>query len=393
MIKYFAFALFLLIITLDVAYSFQLSFMRSAQHQSILGIAKEAFPRSQLLAFETTKSGKVTFLLPKPAQRRQILLSDTVKFSGLKQSAKKSFSALCPTFQFMSAASNNEPEMNHPTTIKAKISNFIRRIRRIVSFPIRKLRQIFGRFSSKDETVGHRSNAPAQPKQTATTSTDSSASQTDGSREIAAQFSAGKQKASEKSDILIDRLGVVVVPDRSPLAATDVDLSGKWDLIVTEEFKKEYDKYLEGLGQPFFVRSVALSIVGLTTEETIHSEQGRELFIRGRNIRGVWERTLLASEGVVRGSDGNPKHERTPIKTADDEPVEAEAWWEDDGRVHRSWLVGATNYGGGDFESKRYLERGLDGSDILVCESTFHPKDTAREKASVTWRFKRQESA
>jgi hypothetical protein len=136
------------------------------------------------------------------------------------------------------------------------------------------------------------------------------------------------------------------------------------------------------------VRSVAVSIVGLTTEETVQSEQGRELLIRGRNVRGLWERTLTAS-GADKGSD-----EYTPLKTsiitADAEQVEAEAWWEDNGTVHRSWLRGVTKYGGGEFESKRYLE---DDGNVLVCESIFHPTDPSREKAQVIWRFRRQEVA
>jgi hypothetical protein len=122
---------------------------------------------------------------------------------------------------------------------------------------------------------------------------------------------------------------------------------------------------------------VALSIVGLTTEETIQRENGRILFIRGTNARGVWERTLIAS------TSENPV--KTPIVTVDAEKVEAEAWWQ--GPVHISWLRGVQKYGGGDFESKRYLEN---NGNVFVCETKFHPRDAAREKAEVTWRFSRQ---
>jgi hypothetical protein len=165
---------------------------------------------------------------------------------------------------------------------------------------------------------------------------------------------------------------------RSDVSAPDMDLSGEWNIITTEEFKKDYDKYLTLLGQPFIVRSVALSIVGLTTEETVQSDGGRTLFIRGQNARGVWERTLTAS------TSENPL--KTPIVTVDSEKVEAEAWWEDNGRVHKSWLRGVQKYGGGDFESKRYLE----GGKVFVCNTIFHPRDQSREKARVTWRFRRQ---
>jgi hypothetical protein len=155
--------------------------------------------------------------------------------------------------------------------------------------------------------------------------------------------------------------------------ASGVDLSGKWGIIVTDDFKEQYENYLTLLGQPLLVRSVALSIVAMTTEETEQSEKGKELFIRGKNVRGTWDRTLTTAE---------PGR----IFTADGEDVEGEAWWED-GTVHRSWLRGVKRYGGGDFESKRYLES---GGKVLVCESTFHPKDDTREKAKVTWRFLRE---
>ena len=166
-------------------------------------------------------------------------------------------------------------------------------------------------------------------------------------------------------------------------AVSSVDLSGLWEILVTDEFKQQYDKYLMLLGQPMLVRSVALSIVGLTTEETIQSDNGRVLFIRGRNVRGCWERSLVSSGADEQNSTYEPTF--TPIVTADAETVYSESWWEDNGTAHRSWLRGVQKYGGGDFESLRYID-----GDVLVCESTFHPNDSTREKASVTWRFKRQ---
>lgn len=167
-------------------------------------------------------------------------------------------------------------------------------------------------------------------------------------------------------------------------ATTQVtDLTGNWDLIVDDGFKKEYDQYLQDLGQPSLVRSVALSIIYMTAEEISQMEDGKELCIRGRNVRGNWERTLKAStenDKVV-----------VPIITADKEEVLSECWWEEDGKVHRSWLRGVGKYGGGDFESKRYLE-GEDGK-ILVCESVFHPKNKSKPQASVTWRFQKRDKS
>ena len=107
-----------------------------------------------------------------------------------------------------------------------------------------------------------------------------------------------------------------VVSDRS--ATGKIDLSGSWDLVVTDEFKQEYDKYLESMGQPFFIRSVAVNIITMTTEETEQSDDGRTLFIRGKNVKGVWERTLVSS-GPTSESETDFEPILTPIKTADDE--------------------------------------------------------------------------
>jgi hypothetical protein len=209
---------------------------------------------------------------------------------------------------------------------------------------------------------------------------DSSSNQLTSSEAAVAAARDDKPKVPETSGVgKVTRNNIV--GDR--WAVSTVDLSGEWEIVVSDEFKQQYDKYLALLGQPVLIRSVALSIVGLTTEETVQRNDGRELFIRGRNVRGCWERSLTSS-----GADEtSPEYEavRVPIVTADSETVYSEAWWEDGGTVHRSWLRGVQKYGGGDFESRRYLD-----GDMLVCESTFHPADASREKASITWRFKRQ---
>jgi len=178
------------------------------------------------------------------------------------------------------------------------------------------------------------------------------------------------------------------VGDRWAIASPGVNLSGEWKLIVTDEFKNHYDEYLKQLGQPFIVRSVALTLIGLTAEHTEQKEEGRTLFIRGTNARGVWERTLVTSGADMLNDKFTELH--VPVDTADDERVEAEAWWEDNGTVHRSWMRGLKKYGGGSFESKRYLE---DDGKVLVCESTFHPDEQDRKKVGITWRFLREGGA
>jgi hypothetical protein len=64
-------------------------------------------------------------------------------------------------------------------------------------------------------------------------------------------------------------------------------------------------------------------------------------------------------------------------------------------------LRGVRKYGGGSFESLRYLEAGADDdpnnilpkATTLVCVSTFHPDDPSQERASVTWRFQRRKTS
>jgi hypothetical protein len=180
------------------------------------------------------------------------------------------------------------------------------------------------------------------------------------------------------------------------LAAPTVNLSGHWTLLVTNDFMVQYDAYLQGLGQPLLVRSLAKSLVRQTTEETIHD--GRNLTIRTRNARGVWERTLISSgkfDPTTSSSLSSFVPLATPIVTADQECVASEAWWEERGSVHVSWLRGVTKYsGGGNFESRRHVETvsndshgNVNENTVYVCRSTFYPSNPARDAAQITWRF------
>jgi len=180
--------------------------------------------------------------------------------------------------------------------------------------------------------------------------------------------------------------------ERWAIPDPNIDLSGNWRIVVTKEFKKEYDRYLAKLGQPVIVRSVAINIVDRTVEEIEQKHGGREFSIRGENLRGIWDRTLISS-GADFGDDGQvvecgEHHLRTVISTADNEKVESEAWWGSDGTVHHSWLLGITRYGGGDFEARRYF---VNGGKSLICESTFHFKSKTKDKAKITWNFVRED--
>lgn len=258
-----------------------------------------------------------------------------------------------------------------------------------VKYPYRYLRHYFAREKQEeidglgdilvsDETVDQEEGVDSAVEDVSVANT--SVVLADVEKPSSTASSTMKEKLQTKTATRAEPQG-----DRWAVSAPDIDLSGNWTIITTDEFKKDYDRYLALLEQPFIVRSVALSIVGLTTEETIQSDSGRTLHIRGENARGIWERTLSASG--ANENNGEFTSFRTPILTIDKEKVEAEAWWEEKGTVHRSWLRGVTKYGGGDFESKRYLEQ--DGK-IFVCDTVFHPIDETREKARVTWRFLRK---
>ena len=182
--------------------------------------------------------------------------------------------------------------------------------------------------------------------------------------------------------------------ERWAVASSAVDLSGDWTIIADDRFRKQYNAYLANLGFGFVLRNVALGVIGTTTEHTRQTADGRHLLIRGKNPRGVWERTLVASGYPDFDTHSSLtesvhyEHRKVTVQTADLEAVEAEAWWEDGGTIHRSWLRGGTKYGGGDFESYRYLEEGSNGQ-VLVCRSIFHPNDKSKPRAEVVWRYKR----
>lgn len=280
-------------------------------------------------------------------------------------------------------------ERRKAVTNRQRLTKVLQMISRWMMFPYRWLRRRRPRRRQDDVDGPPSSAAPSTTVEHSSRTVDVAepvqAEEAVVSATVTSATAAPRSRTPTASQETSSRVGKrpTIAGDR--WAVSSMDLSGQWEILVTDEFKQQYDKYLTLLGQPMLVRSVALSIVGLTTEETIQSDNGRELFIRGRNVRGSWERSLVSS-----GADeANSTYEPTfiPIVTADSETVYSESWWENNGTAHRSWLRGVQKYGGGDFESLRYLD-----GDVLVCESTFHPNDPAREMASVTWRFKRQGS-
>lgn len=206
-------------------------------------------------------------------------------------------------------------------------------------------------------------------------------------------LSSGDDVISNSIEEAIDRAGwVPPAGDRWAIASPEVDISGKWKLIITEKFKEEYDEFLKSLGQPLIVRGAALLIVGNTREETKQGDGGREVYIRGVNAKGVWERTLISSGSdfdttLSPNEDGSYNHVPVQILTADSEKVDATSWWENDGTVHVS-VTQTRRYGGGNFESRRYLEN---NGDVYVCESIFRRDNSADgPDPQLKWKFLRE---
>jgi len=207
---------------------------------------------------------------------------------------------------------------------------------------------------------------------------------------------------------------------RWAIANTGIDLSGTWIPIVTSDFKQAFDSFLStccGQFYPYFRRKIMVNFLGLTKEVIQQHQMGRTLEIVSSNPVGQWNRTLVASGTRSSRKGGRTNRSTTtttdamffvPIYQTVQDPegdmVEIEAWWENGGTVHRSWLRGIphatssnTNHkdknkhkvkANGIFESRRYLE----SRNVLVCESTFHPSTTASrsiQMARVVWRYSR----
>lgn len=179
---------------------------------------------------------------------------------------------------------------------------------------------------------------------------------------------------------------------RWAVCSSDVDLTGKWTVITSAEWKTDYDLYLKALGINGFKRKIASAVIHLNKEELIQSKQGKNLLIRSINPKGTWERTCIASGTEVGKDEYEPFH--TKMKSAVGEPVESESWWEQEGKVHHSWNRGAP---AGDYEALRYLEPADngEGEDVYVCESIFYErgkngKVSTEKSGSITWRFRRE---
>jgi hypothetical protein len=133
-------------------------------------------------------------------------------------------------------------------------------------------------------------------------------------------------------------------------------------------------------------------------------QRGRELDIVSANPAGRWHRTLVASEDNAIDSPFN-----VTIVDPDGDSIQVEAWWEQHGTRHRSWLRGKPNLYGGFIQTIRYLQQEEPQDDnaddnnkndnsppptFMICESTFHPHPQAPpsknfQPGRVVWKYQR----
>mmetsp|Transcript_16929 Transcript_16929/g.24476 ORF Transcript_16929/g.24476 Transcript_16929/m.24476 type:complete len:188 (-) Transcript_16929:61-624(-) len=179
----------------------------------------------------------------------------------------------------------------------------------------------------------------------------------------------------------------IMLPPRWAFANNATNLSGMWKPIITQKFKTVYDEYLQNCSQSFVFRKLVLNVLGLTSDKIEHN--GQELTITGINPAGTWERTLVSSGFTEESAkdDGDFEPIFTQIVDPDDDVVQVESWWEENGTKHRSILRGKPRVNGGEFETIRYL-----AGENLVCESYFHPHPSTLKQfrpGFVKWTYQR----
>ena len=159
---------------------------------------------------------------------------------------------------------------------------------------------------------------------------------------------------------------------RWAVAHPDTDLSGTWKPIITSEFQDQYEEYLTNCGTTFVFRKVCLKFCSTTRETIEQVEDGRVLHFHAKSPAGVWKRSLISSGADASRDDYEAVH--AEFLDPDREMVKVEAWWEDQGRVHKSVLRNKPKVCGGEFETLRYLTEDEEtGKLLLVTDSTFHP--------------------
>mmetsp|Transcript_12497 Transcript_12497/g.34693 ORF Transcript_12497/g.34693 Transcript_12497/m.34693 type:complete len:338 (-) Transcript_12497:145-1158(-) len=205
------------------------------------------------------------------------------------------------------------------------------------------------------------------------------------------------QTANDKDDSNQDE-GCSQTPVGPRWAVSSTDLSGHWKPIITPAFLRDYDVYLQHCGEGILFRKALLTAIKFSKEIYDQRDHGTELSITGTTTIGQgrgWERVLVASGATATNANKNSDESFEPIYTTfadpDGDMVSVEAWWENDGRNHKSWLRNKPRVQGGEFETTRYLHP--DDPDLLICEAAFHPAPDCGNKklkeSAVKWTFAR----
>lgn len=195
---------------------------------------------------------------------------------------------------------------------------------------------------------------------------------------------------------------------RWAVAHPNVDLSGTWKPIITADFLKQYDEYLANCGASYFFRQLCLKFCSTTRETITQAQDGRILELNGQTPAGSWKRSIISS-GAESSSSNEYDVQYAEFLDPDKELVQVEAWWEEQGSIHKSILRNKPTVRGGEFETLRYLNNNTKGGNdattvsddsnslkqtTLVTESIFRPgassgKDSKFKPTYIRWEYTR----
>jgi len=299
-------------------------------------------------------------------------------------------------------------------TIHSLLSSLLRSLKETLIAKTTRFVPPFFRFSLPSSSSS-RSSAPPSLL-TAThppLTTNDTAAVAQGVSDLSSTMAASSTTMTTATTTSAAAAAVVESPShhhRSAWAANHVDLSGLWKPIITNQFLQEYDEFLKNCSQPYMVRQIVKQGLHYHIEHIVQSEHGRMLHITGTNPLGHWHRTLIASDDYVvtnNGNEGKTKMKRTyfpPMNVTlvdpDGDTVHIEAWWDEDGTKHTSWLRGKPRLHGGVMETIRYVVHDSNNNndhrkdDILICESIFHPNPSPSsgmkfQPGHVVWKYRR----
>jgi hypothetical protein len=209
-----------------------------------------------------------------------------------------------------------------------------------------------------------------------------------------------QQSSSHRRDIF----SVPGCVEPRSVSNSKVDFTGKWKPIVTKEFLKSYDVFLQACGESYWMRKLLVNAVSMQSHHIRQFDQGRRLELVDMHPMASWNRSLVTS-GVNPHSHENVSYQEVVNELVDPQgdALQVVAYWCDDGTVHKSLLQSSKPHlKGASLESNRRLELlDTDNSSfnsILVAEAVFHPPspddgDSSKLRhASLVWKYELLES-